>query len=114
MVQMLNLRGFPVRWCDWVMETMRGVHVGVKVNDEIGPYFKTNKGLGQGDALSLLAFDLAVDSLSVIMEKASQNRFVKGVLGDFFCMGSICLNMLMTPYSCCGMMKIVLETSNLS
>ena len=43
-IQMLKMRGFPDKWCDWVMETMRGGHVGVRVNDEIGPYFKTFKG----------------------------------------------------------------------
>lgn len=35
------------------MYTMRGGHVGVKVNDNIGPYFRTHKGLRHGDAPSL-------------------------------------------------------------
>ena len=43
--KMLKLKNFPDKWCDLVMHTMVGGHVGVKVNDEIGPYFKTFKGL---------------------------------------------------------------------
>lgn len=80
--QMLKLKNFLDQWCDWIMHTMRGGHVGVKVNDVIGPSFKTHKGLRQGDALSPLLFDLAADALAIIMEKARQQDFVKGVLGE--------------------------------
>lgn len=76
------MKGFPDKWCDWVMMTMRGTHVGVKVNNRIGPYFKTHKGLRHGDALSPLLFDLVVDALAVIMEKANIYGFFKGVLNE--------------------------------
>ena len=61
-ILMLEQKGFPDKWCDWVMETMRGGHVGVKINDEIGTFFKTYKGLRQGDAMSPLLFDVAADA----------------------------------------------------
>ena len=79
-IQMLKMRGFPDKWCDWVMETMRGGHVGVRVNDEIGPYFKTFKGLRQGDAMSPLLFDIAADALAILMNNALKHDLVKGVL----------------------------------
>ena len=60
-----------------------GGHVGVKVNDDIGPYFKTFKGLRQGDSLSSLLFDLVVDSLAIILDKGRTEGFVKGVLTDY-------------------------------
>ena len=78
-IQMLKMKGFPDKWCDWVMETMRG-HVGIRVNDEIGPYFKTFKGLRQGDAMSPLLFDIAADALACIMSNALEHDLVKGVL----------------------------------
>lgn len=59
---------------------MRGGHVGVKVNDTIESFFKTRKGLRQGDGLSSLLFDLVVDALAIIMERAKQNGFVQWVL----------------------------------
>lgn len=39
------MKGFPDKWCDWIMKVVRGGHVGIKVNDEIGLFFKTFKGL---------------------------------------------------------------------
>lgn len=37
--QMLKMKGSPNKWCGWAMMTMRG-HVGIKVSDKIGPYFR--------------------------------------------------------------------------
>ena len=59
------------------METMRGGHVGVKVSDVIGPYFKTFKGLRQGDAMSPLLFDLVADALAILMNNALENDLIK-------------------------------------
>ena len=57
--------------------------MGVKVNEDIGPYFKTFKGLRQGDSVSPLLFDLAVDALAIILDKARTEGFIKGVLTDY-------------------------------
>ena len=54
--------------------------MGVKVNDNIGKFFKTFKGLRQGDSLSPLLFDLAIDALAIIMDRARNEGFIKGVL----------------------------------
>lgn len=35
--KMSSLKGFPDRWNDWIMETMRGGHVGIKVNHVVDP-----------------------------------------------------------------------------
>src|ERR1041385_410366 len=80
---MLQMKGLLDKWCDWIMKSMIGGKVGIKVNDNIGPYFKTQKGLRQGDALSPLLFDLVADALAVILEKAKINRLVKGVMTDY-------------------------------
>lgn len=61
---------------------MRRGHVGVRVNDKIGPYFKTFKGLRQGYALSLFFFYIATDALAVIMNKANEHGLMKGMLGE--------------------------------
>lgn len=41
------------------------------------------KGKFQGDALFPLFFDLLVDALAIIMDKARKNGFVKVVLGEY-------------------------------
>ena len=83
-----------------------GGHVGVKVNDQVGPYFETYKGLRHGDSLSPLLFDLAVDALAIIMDNARREGFVKGVLHETYETG---VNMLMIQFSFYKMMRIVLQ-----
>ena len=43
--KMLHLKGYPDIWIDWIMSAMRGGHVAIKVNDSVGKYFITHKGL---------------------------------------------------------------------
>src|SRR3954468_19440465 len=81
-MQMLRLKGFPEKWITWTMQTLRGGKVGIKVNDRIGNYFPTYKGLRQGDALSSLIFDLVADALAIIMENARAMGLIKGVISN--------------------------------
>lgn len=48
------------------------------MNGKLGPYFKTSRGLRQGDPWSPFLFNLVGDALSVILEEAVRN----GVLGS--------------------------------
>ena len=108
--KMLKLKKFPDKWCDMVMQTMVGGHVGVNVNDEIGPYFKTFKGLRQGDSLSPLLFDIAADALAIILDNAKRGGFVNGVLSE---LNDCEVNMRqyeMIQFFCYKMMRTVQET----
>ena len=49
-----------------------GGNVWIRVNGKISTYFKTHKGLRQGDFLSAMLFDLAIDAL-VCCHEESQN-----------------------------------------
>ncbi len=53
--------------------------MAVKVNDQIGPYFKTHKGLRQGDPLSPLLFNLAAEALTVLVQRAVNNELIEGL-----------------------------------
>jgi hypothetical protein len=44
-----------------------GESVAIKVNDDIGKYFQTKKGLRQGDPLSPMLFNIVVDMLVVVI-----------------------------------------------
>jgi hypothetical protein len=44
----LRIKGFPPKWCNWIARFIRGGSVGIKVNNDIVPYFQTLKGLRQG------------------------------------------------------------------
>ena len=64
---------------DWIMKTVTGGKVSVKVNVEVGPFFKTYQGLRQGDSMSPLLFDLAIDILAVLFDRAMDNNLIKGL-----------------------------------
>jgi hypothetical protein len=41
--QILRMKGFAPKWCQWVASFMEGGHVSVKVNDQVGKKFQTKK-----------------------------------------------------------------------
>jgi hypothetical protein len=43
--QALHMKGFPPAWCGWVARFVQGGSIGIRVNDDIGHYFHTLKGL---------------------------------------------------------------------
>jgi hypothetical protein len=53
------------------------------LNGEDSAYFKTGKGLRQGDPLSPLLFNLVGEGLSKMLAKATNKGLVKGLLEDF-------------------------------
>lgn len=73
------LKGFPTKWNDWIMHVVSGGKVCVKVNGDIGPYFRTFKGLSQGDPLSPLLFNLVVDILAHLIRQARELGLVKSI-----------------------------------
>ena len=46
--------------------------VAVKVNDNIGQYFQTRKGVWQGDLLSPILFNIVVDMLAILLSPAKE------------------------------------------
>ena len=47
--QTLRLKDFSHKWIEWIKSFISGRSVAINVNDEVGPYFQTKKGLRQGD-----------------------------------------------------------------
>jgi hypothetical protein len=64
------------------MQTVKGGQVCINVNGSRGAFFRTLRGLRQGDPLSPLLFNLVVDSLSVLMNKAVDKGLIVGVLDN--------------------------------
>lgn len=45
-------KGFLEKWVKWTMQTVEGGKVYVNVNRQRSPYFRTFRGLRQGDPFS--------------------------------------------------------------
>jgi hypothetical protein len=78
--QTLKMKDFsPVR-CHWVDQTERGRSVNIKVNNDVGTFFQTKKGVRQGDPLSPILFNLVADMIATLIFWAKTNGQMKGVL----------------------------------
>jgi hypothetical protein len=54
--------------------------VGIRVNDDIGHYFQTLKGLRQGDPLSPILFNIVADMLAIPIARAKEDGQVGGLI----------------------------------
>jgi len=56
--QALLMKGFAPKWAAWIEQTTSKGSVGIKVNDNVGHFFQTKKGVRQGDPLSPILFNI--------------------------------------------------------
>ena len=76
--QALRMKGFDEAWRRQVKSFTQKGSVGIKVNDDIGHYFQTHKGLRQGDPMSPIMFNIVVDMLAILIGRAKE----AGQVGD--------------------------------
>jgi hypothetical protein len=74
------MKGFSRKWCHWRDQFVSKGNVGVKVNDDMGRYFQTKKGLRQGDHLSPLLFKLVADMLTLLITPAKEDGQIRGLV----------------------------------
>ena len=76
----MTRKGFDSKLKHWIMSNIKGGKVCININGANGPYFKTHRGLHQGDPLSPLLFNLVVDALSYMLDMAKESGHIKGVV----------------------------------
>jgi hypothetical protein len=79
----LKQRGFGDKWCDWIKLVMSSGTVSVKLNNYTGSYFKSGRGVRQGDPLSPFLFNIAADILAKMISLAQRNNLIKGLVPDY-------------------------------
>jgi len=50
------------------------------VTDNIGHYFQTKKGVRQGDPLSPILFNIVVDILAILIDRAKETELIRGLV----------------------------------
>jgi hypothetical protein len=78
--QVFKMKGFSMEWLALVRTFVQGGSVAIKVNDDVGHYFQTKKGLRQGDPLSPMLFNIVVDMLAILIERAKSSGQIAGVI----------------------------------
>ncbi|WVZ53042.1 hypothetical protein U9M48_004033 [Paspalum notatum var. saurae] len=78
--QTLWMKGFSPKLISWVKSFIMGGSVAVNVNDDVGKFFQTKKGLWQGDPLSPLLFNIVADMLVILINRAKEHGQVSGVM----------------------------------
>lgn len=78
--QALRMKGFDQAWRNQVDSFTQKGSIGIKVNDNIGHYFQTHKGLRQGDPMSSILFNIVVDMLTILIGRTKDDDQVGGLI----------------------------------
>ena len=104
--QAMRVNGFNGAWRDQVDSFVQKGSVGIKVNDDIGHYFQTHKGLRQGDPMSPILFNIVADMLTVLIGRAKEKGLVGGLVPHLVEGASLSYNMRMTLLSSWSMILL--------
>jgi hypothetical protein len=71
--QTLRIKGFSDEWRTLINNFVSGGSVAIKFNDDVGRYFQTKKGLRQVNPLSTMVFNIVVDMMVILIERAKDD-----------------------------------------
>lgn len=70
--------GFGEKWCAWIKECLASVSMSVLINGSASKEFNIQKGLRQGDPLSPFLFNIVVEGLNLLLERAREQNIIAG------------------------------------
>lgn len=79
MDQVLEKMGFGRIWHRWIWSCLTLAEMSIIINDSPSKPFKIEKGLRQGNPLSLFFFVLVVDALNRLLERAVSAGTIEGI-----------------------------------
>ena len=89
----LDLNGFCAKWCGWIKQVVTGGTISVKLNDKIGPYFVSHKGVRQGDPFSPILFNFVGDCLARMVRQAQRYGLIIGLAKNLITNGVVFYSM---------------------
>jgi hypothetical protein len=81
LLELLNRRGFPTRWTNWLTSILRTSSSSIMLNGCPGNEIMHRRGLRQGDPLSPHLFILVIDVLNNIFDLATQEGYLTKLKG---------------------------------
>jgi hypothetical protein len=78
--QTLRMKGFSDEWRALIHSFVSGESIAIKLNDDVGKYFQTKKGLRQGDPLVPMLFNIVAYMLAVMIERAKSKGQIEGII----------------------------------
>jgi hypothetical protein len=76
LLELLQRRGFPARWRNWLALLLSSSSSSVRLNGVRGPWIKHQRGLRQGNPLSPYLFILVIDTLQFILQRATTEGLI--------------------------------------
>ena len=67
-----------MKWQKWIYSSISSAHFSILLNGSPKGYFKSSRGLRQGDPLSPMLFVIVVEALHALMERANQTGLISG------------------------------------
>ena len=74
----LQQMGFGIKWISWIKWYITTASFSVLVNGRPAGFFRSSRGLRQGEPLSPYLFVLGMEVFSILVEKASTRGFLLG------------------------------------
>ena len=78
--EVLVKKVFQSGFIHMIIQLVPGGQIVISINGEIGPFFRNQRGVRQGDPISPLLFDFMTDALAAILDKARSVGHIKGVI----------------------------------
>jgi hypothetical protein len=79
LLEVLEKRGFGAKWHSWIRKIVHNGSVGVTVYNSEGDHFCTGKGLRQEDPLFPILFNMVLDVLTRMLQKAGSQNLIRGL-----------------------------------
>jgi hypothetical protein len=80
LMEVMEREKIPAKWRRWIQDVLSGGRVGINFNGEPGEFFRTHKGLRQGDPVFPLLFNLVADASATIIKKGRDAGLIRGFI----------------------------------